>query len=619
MKTKKPTLKVIFLSLLVVFAVSSPAVAADPLLDMLPADTLICVRINNLDMALSQLDAYLTGTSPLPLGMLAKGQLGQIVGDPMLTGINTGGNFCFVLLSQADTDEPIGGLMVPMTSFDDFVAKNPNCTKDEAGAIILESPNSPVGNLALSKLAGGKYALVLPQTFGTIDQLKVQITATGKSLQSRLSAEQAKEAVTAPAWAFVNAASLYEKYSQDVLDTLESTQEELSGAAMNPEVAAQMGPMAEMLEMYFKMYAELFKTFGADADSVTLALTPDAGNLSIDLSLKAKKGSETAAMFAANPEAKAGYTMTGYLDNTNAINGVMKMDDASMQKMYDKLFDIMGQTSDGKIKAETLEKMKSLTRKSLAAMGNEAAFSFSYAGATPPLKLVEVVTVDDMKAAQALMKDGMSLVNDLYAGMGLPMTFQYSPATGKYKNATIDSMTLSMTKSDDPASPMAAAMEKMYGEGFVYKVAHTTDKYYIAMGADADEQLKKIIDQDAAATATGEVKVAIDMLSNAGYGDFACSINIIKLIAGLGEMVSSIEGLNQNGGNPMPKELFAIAKNIPSQSSLALGGKSSDGQASLRVVLPKQHLMELMMMAMQMQQKMMMQMQPQPQGGMMGQ
>ncbi|MHC4926650.1 MAG: hypothetical protein ACYTER_04845, partial [Planctomycetota bacterium] len=71
MEATKRSLKLLIISLLVIFTVNSTAIAADPLLEMLPAETLVCVRINNFDMALSQLDAYLTGTSPLPIGMLA--------------------------------------------------------------------------------------------------------------------------------------------------------------------------------------------------------------------------------------------------------------------------------------------------------------------------------------------------------------------------------------------------------------------------------------------------------------------------------------------------------------------------------------------------------------------
>ncbi|MCK5000250.1 MAG: hypothetical protein KAS23_11970, partial [Anaerohalosphaera sp.] len=58
----------------VLFAAIMPSVAmsattTDPLLNMIPADSLFCVRVNNLDQALSSLDQFMTGASPMPVGM----------------------------------------------------------------------------------------------------------------------------------------------------------------------------------------------------------------------------------------------------------------------------------------------------------------------------------------------------------------------------------------------------------------------------------------------------------------------------------------------------------------------------------------------------------------------
>ena len=605
MRTQKQTFSALLMSILALFAVGHAA--ADPLLDMLPAETLVCVRINNLDMALTQLDAYLTGTSPFPIGMMAKGQLSQIVGDPEMTGINTGGNFCFIMFAGADTADLVGGLLVPMTSFSDFVAKNPNCKKDETGAILLTSPGLPMGSLELTELAEGKYALVTPKEMVSAELVKTKITSVKTALKSRLSAEQAKQGTTAPVWAYVNTDALYKQYSQDILQGLDSAGQGMTMAMQADQtMAKQMGPMAEFFQVYFNMYAEMFKTFAGDADSITLALTPDASNLTLDIGLKAKDGSQTAKMLATDTQ-PGDYKFTGYMDSRNAINGIMKMDPASLQQMYDTMFDILDKAANGKIKPETLTKSKAMTRKSLAAMGDELAFSFSYAGGKPPFNVVEVVAVKDPKVMQDAMKDSMDLVGDLYSQMGLPMTFNYQPNTGTYKNAAIDTMVLTVANLDDPNNPAAQAMEQMYGGHLTYQIAHTADQYFIAMGPDSEATLKKAIDQNASAPATGEVKAAIDLMNKAGYGDFACSINIIKLFTGLGEMMQSMEAIAGAGENPIPADILAIAKNVPSQSSLAMGGKTVNGQVSLRTVLPKQHLMEIMSVVMQAQQKMMMQ------------
>ena len=108
------------------------------------------------------------------------------------------------------------------------------------------------------------------------------------------------------------------------------------------------------------------------------------------------------------------------------------------------------------------------------------------------------------------------------------------------------------------------------------------------------------------------MKIAMDVLKNTPYNDYVCSVNIIKLMKGAGDMVQTIGTQPGMDSNPV-MEMFKSLNNVPTQSCLVTGGKISDGQAALRIALPKQHLVEIVTAAMQIQQKMMMQTQPQSQ------
>ena len=599
MKTQKLSIRkfLIISCLMAVLAAGVVQAADDALLEMLPEDALFCVRINDLNATLGKMDAYLTGASPVPvsLAMLVNMQMAGAVGDPMMTGINMNGTFAAVGLGDMTV-----GFLVPVSDFAEFVKNNPNCNEGEDGIAILSAEGAMISFAMVS--AGKGYAIVVAEPEkARLGALKTALSANG-SLAERISVTQMQEAVTAPVWAYINTAALYNQFSPMVLSQLDMAQQNMP-----------MGSMGEAVGLYFKMYAELFKTFAGDADSVTIALTPDAASLSLDLSLKAKDGSETAQMLVSNPTADEKYTFTGYLNNDMAVNGLMKMDQVSMQKMYDKFFDILGTLDKEQDNSDTVAKMKAITRKSLAAMGGEAAFSFSYSGAMPPFTVTEVVAVKDMSAVAEIMKDSMNMAGDFYAEIGIPMTFDYQAGTSSYKGATIDTISIditSMMASDDPNNPMGEAMKQLYGDALTYIFAHDKDKYYVAMGGDAETEVKKLIDKDASAPATGEVKAAIDLLQKGGYNDFACSINIIKLLSGLGDMMKNMEGLQPSDcPNQIPTELFSGLGSIPSQSSLAMGGKISDGQISTRIVLPKQHLMEVMAAVMQIQQKTMQQMQ----------
>ena len=242
-------------------------------------------------------------------------------------------------------------------------------------------------------------------------------------------------------------------------------------------------------------------------------------------------------------------------------------------------------------------------------MGDEIAFSFSYAAGKPPFKLREVIAVKDMDAMKQLTKESMEFAGDFYAAIGMPMDFEYETDVATYNNATIDKMVLTFPPSDDPNDPMQVAIEQMYGGDLVYTIAQSVDTYYVAMGEDREADIRALIDQDASASPTGETKAAIDLLQKTPYNDFVCSINVIKLMTGLGGLMQNMGPMMQVGcdedatPSPMP-DIFG-GLNISSQSSIAIGGYTADGQSSMRVVLPKQHLMEIFGAVMQIQQKMM--------------
>ena len=601
MKFSSKRFKTLILSLvMIVCTVGNTHAADDALMKMLPEDCSFCVCINDLSGTLAQMDQYLTGVSPMGTAMLVNMQLVSIVGDPTLTGIEMNGTFSVIGLSDMTV-----GLLVPVTNYAEFVKTNPNCNQAEGEIAVLASPNSPMGAFAMAGMADGKYALVVPESEkASLVNLKAALTNVSSPLSGKLTEAQAKEATTAPIWAYVNLASLYDQFSPTILAQMEKAEQEMP--------AEMSGSMGDIISFYMKLYAEMLKQIAGEADSATITLTPEMANLTIDTTLRAKDGSELAQMLVADPKANDTFKLIGYLDNDNAINGLMRIDPLSMTKMYDKMFDILEKSKDSPELAEQVTKMKALTHKMLTAMGDEIAFSFSYAAGKPPFKVREVLAVKDMGAMKQLTKESMELAGDFYAAMGMPMDFEYKTGVATYKNATLDKMILTFPPSDDPNDPMQAAIEQIYGGDLVYTIAQSADTYYIAMGEDNEGDIKALIDQNASASPTGETKAAIDLLQKTPYNEFVCSVNVVKLMTGLGGMMQNMGPMMQAGcgedatPSPMP-DIFG-GLNVPSQSSLAIGGKVADGQSSVRLILPKQHLMEIFGAVMQIQQKMM----PQP-------
>lgn len=590
MGTHSNRIKVLILFLIVLSAPGALR-AADPLLDMLPSDSLFCVRINNLSGAMAKLDQYLIGVSPVGTAMMVNMQLAGIVGDPMLTGIEMNGTFAVVGLS----DYTVGAL-IPLTNYAEFVKTNPNCTLADDGTALLSSPNSMMGGFAMTEAGGGKYAIVVPESEkGTLALLKTALTSKSTSLTSKLNAAQSKEAAAAPVWGYVNLAALYEQFSPKVKEAMESIQYNMP---------TEMGDMSELIGFYMQIYTEMFTEFAGSADSATFALTPEPTDLSLDISVRAKDGSELAQMLTVNPNIAKEFSYAGYLDNSNAVNAVVKFDPQSLQQMYDKIFDILEKSKPDAEMTEQIARFRDLTNKWIPAMGNEAAFSFSYTKGKPPFKFYEVIAVKDSKTVKELMDEGMDMAGDFYAAMGMPMDIQYKPGVSTYKNVSIDQIVLAFPPSDEPNDPMQDMMDQLYGGNLTYSVAYSPTAFYMLMGPESETEMKQLIDRKPAAAATGEVKAAFDILQKTSYTDFLCSVNIIKMMTGLGDMMETLGQVSPENGQPLPSDLFA-GLDLPSESSLAIGGKCADGQAGIRLILPKQHLLEIMNAATQIQQKMM--------------
>jgi len=93
-RTILTTLAAIILALCVPAFVQG-ADKGDAVLSIIPADSIFCVRINNLNQATGNLDQYLMGVSPMPVstGGLIKGQLGMMFGNFELKGFDVNGSF----------------------------------------------------------------------------------------------------------------------------------------------------------------------------------------------------------------------------------------------------------------------------------------------------------------------------------------------------------------------------------------------------------------------------------------------------------------------------------------------------------------------------------------------
>ena len=193
-----------------------PRSKGDELLQILPSESLFCVRVNNLDSTLSSVDQFLTGISPTPMtvSMLVRGQMAKLLGSAKLNGVNMKGSFAlFGVTSYGKTPEPkpsdmFIGALAPVTDYKQFIDDNPNLSPSDANGVSKITSNG-TPTLLVTQL--GSYALFSSENY--YDSLlwykKLMGIGTSAStkaapLDSALDAAEAELAMKEPLWMYGN-------------------------------------------------------------------------------------------------------------------------------------------------------------------------------------------------------------------------------------------------------------------------------------------------------------------------------------------------------------------------------------------------------------------------------
>jgi hypothetical protein len=593
------------IGLFIVFVLSSALVLGvepivpvqkDVLLDLLPSDCAICVRVNTFQLALGQLDQYLAGATPMPMGlsMMAAMQLTGVFGDPLLTGINMQGNFAMAAVETGQEKKDLFlFFLVPSTGINAFLKGNTNLSVADAnGVYTLKVPNSPIGNLAIVPLREPNYLLITRQgNQAELLAVKKALTEKKTSLKSKLDASVVKAAVENPAWAYVNLDKIYQLYGSTIKEGFDKMQKSLN---------AQMGAQSKPSPMKMEPFFEMFQYFAGQADWVTLSLKPTPQQMQMETVFAAKAGGELAGMLKPAPTPGKGWRYAGLLNDASSFKAICRLNKPLIQQLYIRMIDIFGKTAAEADKPQ-FEKMKALVIKSIPAMGDEVAMSFSYRAGMPPFEMKEVVHINDSKTMLDIQKEMAGLVTTTYAAMGMPMEFAYAPSVEKYKGIDVGLYQIKFS-SKDPNDQTMKAVEMMYGkQGLQYPMAVTSDRFLLAMGPDAMNQIKAMIDAKQPEPAAGDMKTALNIIPNNAGAEMVASVNILKLAKGMSDMMG--QQMAAQSGREMPNFWQGIDPNTT--SCMAAATFVENGRVRGQLILPKEHLLETAKVMMQIQQQQM--------------
>ena len=584
MKRCKQFIHIATLTMAITFVFTGllPVQAADEPLGIAPENSLFYAQVNNLDDTLGQTDQFLAGLSPIPVQMLIRMKLAEMLGNPSLAGVNTRGSFAVFASVPAGKEfsEDSITILIPIDDYEKFTDPNTSLTAPDSNGICeLKSVGGFVTKV-------GSYAAIKPpKSYEALLSFK-KSAATGRALSQIMTAGQTAEASKAPIWIYCNIPQVNETFGKQISLVFQMMTE-----SMKQEMAQVPGSTFQP-EKILTIYANMLNALLTQGKSYTLAVTPKADILKITETLEAIPGTKMAKLLTSDT-VKEKNKLAGYLEDGAAINAI----GSGMQEMNAELLELFAEVFTNNQDPENTAKIKKMAEDMAAVFsGNDAMTFYIDANSKPPFVGKYVIEVQDKEKFNKVLDNAIELFNtaglaDFYKQLGLETAISMKRGVDNYKGVSIDSVVFSMkpVNTDTPEmKQMAEAISMMYGEGLEYRLALVDGLCAYTIGGDLDGNLKKLIDKIRAGgqkEVCTEVQQAMTLLPGSENADFFCTFNVVRFLDLMPAMISM--------SNPAAAE--GIAKmNILTTSNAVAAGNIGNGKIVVDFALPKQHLMELM-------------------------
>ncbi len=614
MKTQK-----IMLTLLMALITLSPICAAkttaEDTLSTVPQEALLALQINNLDQSMGMLDQYLTGIAPISTGMMLKMQLGSMLGDPMLNGIDTSSSFTLFIcptpqnaptsdMNPPSFEDMVIVIAAPLTDYNQFVEAEANRMAPDADGIA----ETKDGQTLIMPRVNENIAL-LAQSHHRTQLLALAENLRQNPLMNQLDKDQKNMALSKPMWLYLNIDKANMMFRPFIDMGFQQMQAEMTKAE-------QEMPQFEKIMEFYRLYFSVIRAALDQTQYISLAIEPSPAMLSINETFAAKPGTTLADMMIPDKSKSKGFRYASMLNTPQAVNFLMKYNQPQMQKMADKAFDLFGPLMDQQI----LENVKKLNDEYMKIPMYEIAGSFSFVQAAPMVQLREFIACKDPQKARTLWADMADSIGKMYQSFGLPMNTSYEKAAASYNGIEIDhwkfdfdysQFTEGMQQmageemSEEEKQQMQEAqdmmMEKMYGpDGLQYQLAFLDEDIIFTIDTDPDA-MPTIIDQLQNNTAKPhrDITQAMELLPNAEKADTVMTINYLRLMSQIFSAAKNF--MPEVPGNPF-MDMFADL-DMESKSAIYAAATTYKGKVVADVILPKDHLFEIANAVMQIQAK----------------
>jgi hypothetical protein len=584
--TKVKRISRIFFVFVTMLFVYSAAFGAEDVSKIIPADSLFCVQVNNLDNTLSQTDQFLSGVSPVPvmLQMYVRMGLAELLGNPALEGVNTAGSFAvFGKKGEGEPTDEMITIVIPIADYSKFLSACPNIDKPDANGVSVMKKSG-----GLLTQVGSFAVIKSPASYKDLLEIKKSAGAAGfKSLAAGLDSAAKVQASSSPVWIYGNMPEVEKTFGPQITAAFDEVKKNF--AQMPAGTFGTAGNPAEIMDIYF----DVIKSFISQSKYVSIAIKPQPDALTISTNVVSLPGTKMAEMFTVDA-AKKENTLRPYLQNGAMMNysgNITGKINAECTKLF---IDWLSK----KLTPEKAAKIQALAGEAASVFhGNEAVSVTLDPNSKPVFSAVCISEITDKDKFYKILDQAIELVNsgvinDLYKGMGVGLQAGITMKKGveNYNGVSIDSAAVTF-KADDANSPPAQMIKQMYGDGLEYRWAIVNGLCIYTIGADNNGRLKKLIDQVKAGRATqvcSEVKDAMAMLPGSEKANFVGTFNYLRCF------------------NILPAIMPMIPKmNLQSKSNLMFAGRFDNGSMTIDLAIPKTHLMELVQAVMLLQQNMM--------------
>ena len=565
----------------------------DELLRAMPAETLFAVRVNKFDWTVGQLDQFLMGASPVPVGisMMARMQIAGVLGDPELKNVDTNGSFAIFGLAEG---EPGGGLegvfiagVLPVGNFEAFVKENVNCGEpDENGISRITTADMTGGSRTMLTAKVGGFAMVTSGELydGLVKVVKATSAPGYAGLTDKLDEGQIAESANGPVWAYLDIQGVQKQFGGVIKEKLSEIQ-----AMMATVQAGGQGPMPRG---FMEAFGGLIEGFMSQTESISVTADPKPTVLNLRERIKAVGGTTMWDLCSAGPALGGRMELFGYLPDKTAMSMGSTIDKGGWKALNRCGVEFCRVMAGESLGPDDVEKMRQLADDLVDSFGERLVCSFVSEPPENPVVYTYVIEVADAEKLNAVIDEGPEVWNKIagaFESMGLDMSYSVERGVDSYKGVTIDSAFMSMV-STQPDTEQGRMMDAMYGGGLDYRWAIVKGLYVCVIGGDVDAGIRRLIDQVQAGGAKempAELEQAMELLPDAGAAEAVGTYNLLRAMT-MGFAMSPM---------PMP--------DMESKSNISFAAKGGDGVLSIDIAVPKEHLSEVVSAGMMMQQAMM--------------